>query len=128
MAIQLVRRVRVTDAQLGVPPARLSALSVLVFGGRRTLSELAAAEQVTGPTISKIVQGLEAGGLVRRVDHPADRRATIIEPTAKGRRIMERGRDLRVRQLVQKLGALMSDEIADLEQGVSLLRRLEREL
>ena len=128
MAIHLVRRVRVTDAQLGVPPARLSALSVLVFGGPRTLSELAAAEQVTGPTITKIVQGLESSGLVRRRPHPDDGRASIVEATTKGRRIMERGRALRVRQLIEQLETLTPKEVDDLDRGARLLRKLERRL
>ena len=59
VAIHLVRRVRRTDVELGVPPAQLSALSVLVFGGEQTLSALASAEQVAAPTITRIVQGLE---------------------------------------------------------------------
>src|SRR3954451_24209448 len=90
VAIHLVRRVRRTDAQLGVPPAQLAALSVLVFGGRQTLSSLASAEQVSAPTVTRLVQGLERRGLVRRRPHPDDGRATVIEATAKGRRLMDR--------------------------------------
>ena len=64
-AIHLLRRVRKQDAATGEGPARLSALSVLVFGGPMTLGQLAAAEQVKPPTMSRIVTGLErqpAGG------------------------------------------------------------------
>jgi DNA-binding MarR family transcriptional regulator len=128
VAIHLVRRVRVTDAQLGVPPARLSALSVLVFGGPRTLSELAAADQVTGPTITKVVQGLEASGLVRRRPHPDDGRATIVEATAKGIRLMHKGRALRIKQLTDQLETLSRREISELERGLRLLRRIEQQL
>jgi hypothetical protein len=56
-AIQLLRRVRKLDVATGEGPARLSALSVLVFGGAETLGELAAAEQVKPPTMSRIVAG-----------------------------------------------------------------------
>ncbi len=56
-AIHLLRRVRKQDAATGEGPARLSALSVLVFGGPMTLGQLAAAEQVKPPTMSRIVPG-----------------------------------------------------------------------
>src|SRR4051812_50157922 len=92
VAIHLVRRSRLADQELGVPPGQLSALSVLVFGGRRTLAELAAAEQVTSPTMTRIVDGLERSGLARRAPHPGDRRGSIIPATAQGRPPMEGGR------------------------------------
>ncbi|MGA7856601.1 MAG: hypothetical protein WCA11_01650, partial [Terracidiphilus sp.] len=57
-AIHLLRSVRTQDRSLGVGPAQLSALSVLVFGGPRSLTELAEAEQVRPPTMSRIVAGL----------------------------------------------------------------------
>src|SRR6201984_3935751 len=56
-AIHLLRRVRKQDIATGEGPARLSALSVLVFGGAKTLKELAAAEQVKPPTMSGIAPG-----------------------------------------------------------------------
>src|SRR5437879_12518765 len=65
-AIHLLRRLRVRDRESGVGPAQLSALSVLVFGGPRSLGELADAEQVRPPTMSRIVSGLGAAGDVRR--------------------------------------------------------------
>jgi DNA-binding MarR family transcriptional regulator len=125
VAIHLVRRLRRADASLGVPPARLSALSVLVFGGSRTISELADAEQVTGPTMSKIVAGLETTGLVRRDPHPADARAVVLSATARGRRLMERGRRQRVERLADELGALSAEERAILRRAVAILRSLE---
>ena len=58
-AIHLLRKVRAQDRSAGIGPAQLSALSVLVFGGPRSLKELADAEQVRPPTMSRIVVGLE---------------------------------------------------------------------
>jgi DNA-binding MarR family transcriptional regulator len=124
-AIHLVRRVRRADASLGVPPARLSALSVLVFGGPRTLSELADAEQVTVPTMSGVVRGLEETGLAQRSAHPTDRRATVVSATAKGRKLMLRGRDQRVDQLVERLRGLNDRDLTALERATEVLRRLE---
>src|ERR1700719_464774 len=65
-AIRLLRKVRAQDRTAGIGPAQLSALSVLVFDGPRSLKELAEAEQVRPPTMSRIVVGLERTRLTRR--------------------------------------------------------------
>ncbi len=124
-AIHLVRRLRRADESLGVTPARLSALSVLVFGGPSRISDLAAAEQVAGPTMSKIVAGLEAEGLVTRRPDPDDRRAVLITATARGRRLMERGRAQRVERLAAELASLPDPDIATLSRAARILRSLE---
>src|ERR1700686_2157541 len=80
-AIHLLRRVRKQDAATGEGPARLSALSVLVFGGPMTLGELAAAEQVRPPTMTRIVTGLERGRLIQRVRDSKDARRVRIRAT-----------------------------------------------
>src|SRR5215831_19219381 len=112
-AIHLLRRVREVDAEaMGLSPARASALSVLVFGGARSLTELADAERVTPATMSKLVTGLERAGLVRRHPDVNDARAIRIEATAKARRILERGRASRLDLLQQLLSEATDDEIA----------------
>jgi DNA-binding MarR family transcriptional regulator len=126
IAIHLVRRLRRADEVLGVPPARLSALSVLVFGGPHTLGALAAREQVTPPTMTRIVTGLEAQGLARRSPDPDDRRVVRVVATAKGRRIMERGRDLRVQRLAEELRALDEADRDALDRAAEILLGLER--
>jgi DNA-binding MarR family transcriptional regulator len=122
VAIHLVRWARQADAALGVPPARLSALSVLVFGGDRTMSELAAAEQVSLPTMSRVVDGLERAGLATRRPNPEDARSFVVHATAKGRRVMERGRDARVERLTRVLDAVPRAERATVERALRLLR------
>ena len=125
VTLHLLRRLRLSDRTLGVTPARLSALSVLVFGGPRSLGELAAAEQVSPPTMSRIVTALEQAGLVERRPHSGDGRAVLLSPTAQGRRIMRRGRRLRVGQLVRQLESLPEPDVACLERAVEILRRLD---
>src|SRR4051794_41924526 len=88
-SIHLLRRVRRQDDESGVTAPHLSALSVLVFGGARTLGELAAAEQVTPPSMTRIVRNLEADGLVERATDPADRRVARVRASEKGRRILQ---------------------------------------
>src|SRR5437588_7367070 len=80
-AIHLLRRVRKQDVATGEGPARLSALSVLVFGGPKTLGELATAEQVKPPTMSRIVAGLARSQLVEITADPHDARRLHIRAT-----------------------------------------------
>lgn len=123
-AIHLLRGVRAADADTGIGPARLSALSVLVFGGPRRLTELAAAEQVRPPTMTKIVTGLETAGLVRRVGDRDDARAVRIEATARGRRLLVDGRRRRVDRLTASMATLQPHEVDVLAHAAALLERL----
>jgi DNA-binding MarR family transcriptional regulator len=122
-AIHALRHVRREDPATGVPPAQLSALSVLVFGGPRTHGELAAAEQVRPPTMTRIVQALEAAGLVRRARDPHDARVHRLHATAKGRRVMQRGRERRVANLATLLDRLSPGQIARVNEAAGLVER-----
>lgn len=126
-AIHLLRRLRVRDRESGIGPAQLSALSVLVFGGPRSLCELAEAEQVRPPTMSRIVAGLERAGLVRR--HPTeDGRRFRLAATAKGTKIMWEGRRRRVESLARALSTLSESDLQQLATANQLLRQLLRQL
>jgi len=122
-AIHLLRRLRVEDAAAGLTAPRLSALSVIVFRGPLTLSELAAAEQVRPPTITRLVQELEREGLVVRMPDPADRRITRVRATARGRRLLHAGRSRRVARLAADLAAL---PLADQRLLAAATERLEQ--
>src|SRR5216110_1839024 len=91
-AIHLLRGLRIRDRQSGIGPAQLSALSVLVFGGPRSLAELARAEQVKPPTMSRVVAGLVRTKLVHMTRSRTDRRAVVIIATEKGVRLMQQAR------------------------------------
>ena len=123
-AIHLLRAVRKDDQASGLSPARLSALSVVVFAGPLTLGALAAAEQVTAATISRLVAGLEADGFVRRRPHPSDRRAVRLEATPKGLRTLERARRRRLRHLEERLRTLAEDEVETVGRAAEMLERL----
>ncbi len=123
-AIHLLRRVRVSDSELGLSPSRLSALSVLVFAGDKTLGELAQAEQVKPPTITKLVQALETAGLVRRIPVAHDKRATRVQATPQGRRTLHQGRRSRVRTLAKLLKSLTADDLAMLAEASELIERI----
>jgi DNA-binding MarR family transcriptional regulator len=120
-AIHALRHVRREDPATGLSAARLSALSVLVFGGPRTLGELAAAEQVRPATMTKIAQSLVEDGYARRTADPKDRRVVRLSATAKGRRVMQRGRELRVANLAKLLARLSPDELARVLEAAELV-------
>lgn len=109
-AIRLLRRLRRFDSEAQISAPKLSALSVLVFGGPVTLNDLAAAEQVRAPTMSRLVSELEEDGLVKKVASETDKRSVKITATAKGQALMERGRARRLQHLAAKLAALSPAE------------------
>jgi len=125
-SIHLLRRVRRRDDESGVTAPHLSALSVLVFGGARTLGELAEAEQVRPPSITRIVRNLEADGLVEREPDPADRRVVRVRATEKGRRILEEGRRRRISDLAARLSTVEPEELETLERAAELIERVVR--
>jgi DNA-binding MarR family transcriptional regulator len=114
------------DAVSGLTAPRLSALSVIVFAGPIVLSDLAAAEQVRLPTMSRLVQELERRGLVERAGDPRDRRVRRIRATPKGRRVLEQGRRRRVARLAEDVARLGVAERRLLEEAVRVLERLAK--
>ncbi len=126
LAIHVLRRVRREDEATGLSPSRLSALSVLVFGGPMALGRLAAAEQVTPASMSVTARALEEQGLVRRERDPADARALRLEATAEGRRLLEAGRRRRVEHLSRLLGRLSAEEGEVVAQAIPLLEEMLR--
>ena len=123
-AIHLLRGVRKEDERTGVGPARLSALSVLVFAGPMRLTELARIEQVKPPTMTKVIAGLEAAGLVRRRPDPGDARAVRLEATARGTKLLQAGRRRRVARLGIALQTLGPEELDVLCRAAELIERV----
>ncbi len=125
-AVHLLRRLAREDAVSDVGPAQLSALSVLVFGGPHRVSDLADAERVAVPTMSRVVTALEHRGLARRAPDPEDGRAALIHATAAGERVLEQARRARLALLRQGIGELTSRERDVLAQAAELMERLAR--
>jgi DNA-binding MarR family transcriptional regulator len=112
-AIHALRHVRREDPATGLSAARLSALSVLVYGGPRTLGE----------TMTRIVQFLEQDGYVRRESDPADGRVVRVQATAKGKHVMQQGRKRRVQNLADLLGKLSPAEVTRVHEAAELVER-----
>jgi DNA-binding MarR family transcriptional regulator len=127
-SIHLLRRLRVRDRESGIGPAQLSALSVLVFGGPRSLAELAEAEQVKPPTMSRIVAGLEKSKLVKSEPTKEDARRIRIVPTAKGEMVMQDGRRRRVEMLAELIERLSADDVQRLGEIAEVMEGISRKL
>lgn len=125
-SIRLLRLLRREDDSSGLSAPRLSALSVLVFAGPQSLAELAAAEQVRPPTMSRVVDGLVEAGLVTREIKVGDRRSVRIAATDEGKRLLEAGRERRVRALTSRLTRLAESERRALTRGVEILEQVVR--
>ncbi len=126
-AIHLLRGLRATDRAAGLTPARLSALSVLVFGGPCPLGRLARTEDVAGPTMTRIVDGLCELGLAERRPHPDGGRLVLVAPTAEGERVMRAAQRARVDTIVAALRGLpVADQAAIVAASAALLRLADR--
>ena len=123
-AIGLLRSVRKVDGSSGLNSARLSALSVIVFAGPITLGELAGAEQVRPPTMTRIVNALEEQGLVRKVRDKNDRRTVYLSATMKGKRLMIESRNRRIRPLADRIERLGGRELKTLQDAAAILQEI----
>lgn len=111
-AIHVLRYAREADRKSAIGAAQLSALSVLAFGGPCSAGQLAQAEQVTPPTMTRIVQALEKQRLVRLAGSPDDARVTIVEATPRGIALLNKAREERLRRIESLLAAKRSDDVA----------------
>jgi DNA-binding MarR family transcriptional regulator len=124
VAIHLLRRVRREDERSGLGPARLSALSVIVFSAPLRISALAQAEQVRLPTMTPIVAALERDGLIARQADPSDARAILVRATPKGVKLMEEGRRRRIVAVAAALEQTSARDRATVAKAVEILERL----
>jgi DNA-binding MarR family transcriptional regulator len=123
----LQRHLARADTGEGLTRARLSALALLVLGGPRTLGELAAAEHVRPPTMTRLVHAMEADGLVARRPNPADGRSVVIAATSGGAEQLELGRARQIAPLAASIATLDRDERVQLEDAADLLGRVLRD-
>jgi DNA-binding MarR family transcriptional regulator len=105
-AIHLLRSMGRVDAESGLTPARLSALSVIHFGGPVPLGRLARAEGVSSPTMSRVVDALCELGLAERRPHDINGRVTLVAATPAGSALMRHAAARRADVLAEALAAL----------------------
>lgn len=125
-AIHLLRRLRKEDEAIGLTAARTSALSVVVFGGPVTIGQLATAEQVSAPTMTRMLVGMERDGFLKRERDAEDGRVVWIRATPKGTRILQEGRRRRVEALAGELADLSASELTLLLKAAETMGRIAR--
>jgi len=120
---RLNRRLR-SSSLGGISPGQASALAMIERLGAPALSELAAAEQVRPPSMTRLVDALEAEGLVlRRVDD-VDRRCQRVTLTSAGRRALATIRSRKTAFLEERLGSLSATELDAIGRALGILERL----
>ena len=102
----------------------MSALSVLVFGGPRTIGTLATIEGVTPPTMTRLVAGMVSDGLVERLADESDRRVVRVAASDRGRALLLAGRDRRVATLESMIVPLTAKERRRLRNAAALIERM----
>src|SRR5262249_9989601 len=118
--MRLSRRLR-QHAPADITPSQLSALAVVVRDGRLTLSQLAEAERVQPPTMTRIVDSLLQRGLVTRTPRDGGRPRPWVAPTTEGRELVAAVRKQRDAYLARHLRDLSADDIAVLKRAADLL-------
>jgi DNA-binding MarR family transcriptional regulator len=126
LAIHLLRRIRRGDEAVGLSAPRLSALSVVIYRGPISLTELARAELVTAPTMTRLVQALVKAGLVEKSVDETDNRAVLLRATPAGRQMLDIARARRLAALGRLLERLEPEQVTLVERAVNALEPLFR--
>lgn len=122
--MRLARRMRAERPQTALTLTQLAALATLERHGPLTPRELAAAERVTPPSMTRVVTALEAAGLASRTDHPSDGRQVLLDATDEGRALLREDRRRREAWLAQQLRELEPDDWQVLQKAAEILDRL----
>ena len=120
---RLARRLR-QEAEPGITPSMLAALSSVERHGPLTMSDLCAVEQVQRPSMTRIVAALVDAGLVTRTVDESDRRVARVQLSASGRRLLERARRRKEAYLTKALRELEPTEVTVLAEAAAILERL----
>jgi DNA-binding MarR family transcriptional regulator len=104
--------------------SRLAALGTIENLGPITLGDLADAEQVQPPSMTRIVARLEESGFARRVVDPNDRRVARVEITDAGRQTLARSRTRKAAFLAKRVARLSPEDRAALAAALPVLEQL----
>ena len=121
LAIHLLRRIRRGDEAAGLSAPRLSALSVVIYRGPISLTELANAEGVTAPTMTRLVQALVKSGLVEKSVNESDNRVVQLRATDAGRRTLDVARAHRLAAMRELLDRLSPEDAVVVTRAVNAL-------
>ncbi|HET7327978.1 MAG TPA: MarR family transcriptional regulator [Nocardioidaceae bacterium] len=122
--LRLARRMRFERASTDLSLTQLGALGTLSRRGPSTVGELAAAEKVQPPSMTRTVNCLADRGLVRRQPHETDRRQVVVHLSEEAEKVLAEDRKRKDIWLAQRLKELSPDERHLLRQVAPLLERL----
>jgi DNA-binding MarR family transcriptional regulator len=122
--MRLARRMRSERADTSLTLTQLATLATLERRGPLTPRELAAAERVQPPSMTRIAASLEAAGLVTRTDHPTDGRQVLLAVAPTGVALLREDRRRREAWLAQQLRQLEPEELDVLRRATAVLDRL----
>jgi len=120
---RLARKLR-REAEPGISPSMLAALSSVDRQGPLTMSELCVVEQVQPPSMTRIVAALVDVGLVSRESDPSDGRVAWVTVTPQGRKLLDRSRGRKEAYLAKALRDLEAHELETLEEAAAILEGL----
>jgi len=120
---RLARLLRQQDDS-GLGPTLTAALSTVAEHGPLTLGDLAGRERVAPPTITKVVDKMEAAGFVERRAHPVDRRVSLVAVTDLGTKTLAELRGRRTAWLRARLDELDAADVDLLAQATEVLERI----
>jgi DNA-binding MarR family transcriptional regulator len=123
---RLNRRLRQTRPLGELTQSQLSALTSLELAGALTPRELADAERVQPPTMTRIVSKLEERGLLQRIPHPTDGRQVILSTTESGRSVLVVNQRARDAWLGSQIAALSAEERETLRRAAQIVDRISR--
>jgi DNA-binding MarR family transcriptional regulator len=120
---RLARKLR-REAEPGITPSMLAALSSVDRQGPLTMSELCAVEQVQPPSMTRIVAALVEVRLVTRESDPSDGRVAWVAVTPGGHKLLDRSRGRKEAYLAKALRELDAHELETLEEAAAILEGL----
>lgn len=122
--MRLARRLRTQRASDENTPSQLAVLATLMRGGPATTGQLASAERIQPPSMTRILNSLYEQGLVERTPHPTDRRLVVYDVTPKARSMVQKDRRSKDEWLSGRLEQLSPQELDILEQAIPILNRM----
>lgn len=120
----LARRLRHQQAGDEMSPSESAVLGRLGRSGPMTPGRLARSEHVQPPSMTRIIERLEARGYLRRDPDPTDRRQILVCRTSAGDEFAERSRAVRTAWLTEQLGRLDPADQRTIAQASAALTRL----
>ncbi|HWH29365.1 MAG TPA: MarR family transcriptional regulator [Mycobacteriales bacterium] len=122
--MRLARRMRAERADTSLSLTALAALASVERLAPVTPGDLAAAERVQPPSMTRVVAALTDAGLVAREPHPSDGRQALLTITDAGAALLREDRRRREAWLAQRLREVDDDDRAVLRRAAELLDRL----